>query len=394
MKVPSGCKLFGAQQALAGIRDGVILFHSVVGCNFGTMTYHVPSDQRDIRQTCTIINDSDIIFSGENSLRKAIANTLELFHPKVLFVVSGCVSEMIGDHIGAVVSEFGTETPIVYIEAAGFRGDAFAGYEAACQKLLPLMKTNLPMQERTVNILGCGADDYRLAADVKAIQELLNGEIRVQTVLSCCDWEQVCHASQASLNLVVEERALKLAQAMEKKFSIPYEQISYPYGITGMWELFGALSRHFHVDFQERACQLERQAVQSVERVYSYLQSLYGVPAAVIGSGGRAAGMKRFLEKELGMEIVCFAKREKRKDLEDFYDEVRNSEAALIFGSSFEQALAEEKGISLIRYDYPVFDELSLTDASYAGPKGIPAIIESILNTVMKNPALKGAFYQ
>ena len=41
MKAPFGCKLLGAQQALGGIRDGVIQFHSVVGCNFGSMAFHL-----------------------------------------------------------------------------------------------------------------------------------------------------------------------------------------------------------------------------------------------------------------------------------------------------------------------------------------------------------------
>lgn len=118
MRTPRGFKLFGAQQALGGIQNGVILFHSVIGCNFGSMSFHVPADMRDIRQTCTVINDSDIIFSGEDSLRKAIHNALDLFHPSVLFVVSGCVSEIIGDDIAAVVSEISGSTPVIYVEAA------------------------------------------------------------------------------------------------------------------------------------------------------------------------------------------------------------------------------------------------------------------------------------
>ncbi len=36
MKPASSCKLFGAFQALGGIQDGVVLLHSVVGCNFGS----------------------------------------------------------------------------------------------------------------------------------------------------------------------------------------------------------------------------------------------------------------------------------------------------------------------------------------------------------------------
>ena len=51
MRPASGCKLFGAYQALGGIQDGVVLLHSVVGCNFGSMSLHVAQDMRDIRQT-------------------------------------------------------------------------------------------------------------------------------------------------------------------------------------------------------------------------------------------------------------------------------------------------------------------------------------------------------
>ena len=55
MKTAYGCKLFGAHQALAGIKDAVILFHSVVGCNYGTMLFHLsPCNQTDVRQTSTI----------------------------------------------------------------------------------------------------------------------------------------------------------------------------------------------------------------------------------------------------------------------------------------------------------------------------------------------------
>ena len=72
MRPASGCKLFGAYQALGGIQDGVVLLHSVVGCNFGSMSLHVAQDMRDIRQTCTVISDSDVVFSGEASLERAV----------------------------------------------------------------------------------------------------------------------------------------------------------------------------------------------------------------------------------------------------------------------------------------------------------------------------------
>ena len=148
------------------------------------------------------------------------------------------------------------------------------------------------------------------------------------------------------------------------------------------------------MEYQTECQEIERSAAEGASKVYPYLQALYGMPAAVIGSGGRADGMRRFLEQELGMEVVCFCRREELRDLEDFFMLARQSEAALLFGSSFELELAEELGIPLIRYDYPVFDEISLTGNPFVGAVGILSLLESILNSVMQTPSLKGALYQ
>ena len=94
------------------------------------------------------------------------------------------------------------------------------------------------------------------------------------------------------------------------------------------------------------------------------------------------------------MEVVAMACREKLSDLELFYQQVRQSEAALLFGSSFEQDLAEELGIPLIRCDYPVFDQICITPSPYVGIDGTAYLLESIVNGIMGNRSPKGALYQ
>ena len=107
MKAGYGCKLFGAQQVFTGVQDGVTLLHSVVGCNFGSMGYHFTAcDMSDVRQTCTVISDSDIVFSGEASFRLALENIRELYNPKQIFALQGCVSDMIQDDLASEVRRF------------------------------------------------------------------------------------------------------------------------------------------------------------------------------------------------------------------------------------------------------------------------------------------------
>ena len=102
----------------------------------------------------------------------------------------------------------------------------------------------------------------------------------------------------------------------------------------------------------------------------------------------------KHLEQELGMEVVCFARREELSDQEDFYRELRGSESALLFGSSFEQDGADELEIPLIRMDYPVFDEVCLTPRPHLGGQGTLHLLEDIFRGIMNGRTLKGALYQ
>ena len=88
------------------------------------------------------------------------------------------------------------------------------------------------------------------------------------------------------------------------------------------------------------------------------------------------------------------ARREELSDQEDFYRELRGSEAALLFGSSFEQDGADELEIPLIRMDYPVFDEVCLTPRPHLGGQGTLHLLEDIFRGIMNGRTLKGALYQ
>ena len=92
--------------------------------------------------------------------------------------------------------------------------------------------------------------------------------------------------------------------------------------------------------------------------------------------------------------MVCFARREELCDQEDFYQQLRNSEAALLFGSSFEQDGADELEIPLIHIDYPVFDEICLTSRPHLGGPGTLHLLEDIFRGIIKCRTLKGALYQ
>ncbi len=424
MKAGYSCKLFGAHQALMGVKDAVVLLHSVVGCNFSTMGLHFTAcDMTDVRQTCTVISDSEVVFGGEASLKKALDNIAELYSPKYIFVITGCVSDIIQDDAKTVCKSFEESSGIrtLCIEAAGYRGSIDDGYEDA---LLALGKelmgdalindrssidhgserekndVNRPNEDTTgpnkipvINILGLGADDHRLRSDIKAIRDMLEPKVNVGCIFGSCIAEDIKRASDADLNLVIG-RGIKLADYMKEEFNIPYECIDYPYGLTGAKELWSVMDKYFEMDHSEEVLSFKKYTAEECKRSYSYIQSLYGMPAAVIGSRARAKGMARFLSSELGMEIEVLAIREDHRDMDEVYDLIRSSEAAMVFGSSFERDICLELGIPLFKYDFPVFDRVILSDRPLAGKKGTLCLIEDILNAITDSRSTERPLYR
>lgn len=396
MKTAFGCKLLGAHQALSGIKDAVVLLHSVVGCNFGSMAFHFSScHMTDVRQTCTVINDSDVVFSGEDSLKRALSNVVELYDPSVIFLVTGCVSDIIQDDIQSVARGFQERTGlhVIPIEAAGYRGDFSNGFDQALMTLIDEMTPQARSPFPTINVLGFGADDPRLYADLQGLESLLAGKVRLGTVFSSCTMEEIRQAPQAGLNLVFG-RGLPLAQEMERRFGIPYACLDYPCGLTGAKELWRCLEAFFDLDYSAETQKFSDRTAEGASPVFSYLQALYGMPAAVLAAGARARGMASFLSRELGMEVELAFQREDARNIEDVYDQIRRSEAAVLFGSSFEQEIADQMGIPLLRFDYPVFDRVCLTNRPYIGAEGTLCLIEDMLNEVMHARTRKGALYQ
>ena len=88
------------------------------------------------------------------------------------------------------------------------------------------------------------------------------------------------------------------------------------------------------------------------------------------------------------------AAREDTRELEGFYDRVRQGESAMLFASSFEQELGDELGVPVLRIDYPVFDRVVLSDRPYVGVKGTLCLVEDILNEIFHGRTLKGGLYQ
>ena len=263
------------------------------------------------------------------------------------------------------------------MNAAGFTGDLEDGYEEALLALLPLMnrQERAAKQRPRVNVLGFGVDDPYAEGDLQQLEKLLGEQVKINLAFPFFEVEDLERAVDADLNLVFG-RGRRLAEAMQNKFGIPWEEIAYPYGLEGMKELWNILERQFGCNYRKECEESERKLESRLLPLYPFLESFYHKNFAVYTDRSRANGIKRFLEEELGMRCVYDKRQGEKLDPE----EIKASDAALFFGSTQERDICQRYGIPLIRICYPSVDKLWLERDSRIGVEGTLQFIQEMIN--------------
>lgn len=187
MKLLSSCALFGAARALGGIRDAVVLQHSVAGCQWGTLSLRYTSETCAVRQASSVIYEPDVTFGGMEQLERMLAEAEKQFaEKKVFWVISGCVPNMIGDDVEAVLKKRSVGQALVHVKAPGYAGDADSGAEAAYLSILKLLPEGVEEKSsegiKSINLFGLMSDDPYLRNDLQSMKLLLGEKVR----LNCC----------------------------------------------------------------------------------------------------------------------------------------------------------------------------------------------------------------
>ncbi|MDR3194850.1 MAG: nitrogenase molybdenum-iron protein alpha chain, partial [Tannerella sp.] len=113
-----GCTYAGCKGVVLGpTRDIVNITHGPVGCGFYSWLTRrnqtLPDGDGDANfiPYCfsTDMQDSNIVFGGEEKLKQAIREAYELFHPKAIAVFSTCPVGLIGDDVHRVARQMAEE---------------------------------------------------------------------------------------------------------------------------------------------------------------------------------------------------------------------------------------------------------------------------------------------
>ncbi len=390
MKPLSSCALFGATRVIDGISDALCLQHSVVGCQWGSLAFRYAGRPYDVQQASTVIYENDVITGGEELLRRALQQAEQLFPScGAIFVVSGCVPNMIGDDVEGVLAGFRSRQ-LLHVKAPGYAGNIDSGVEAAYLALLPLLQT-AARRTVSINILGIMHDDPYAENDMQALQNILGSKVAINCNLQSCTLAQIQKMPQAALNICFGYGE-PLAKKIQERFGVPYISCAYPYGIGGMQAFLQKLEEALGVDLAQERTKLEEAGRQLAYRCADYLTNLFQMPAAVVADKAHLAGMQSFLEDELGMRVVLAADSAEYT-LDKLEAAVERLQPVLLCGSSFLKQLAATQRLPLLRFVYPLFDQICLAPNSFLGVQGAAYIIEQLVNACLQQDYKAAGLY-
>jgi len=417
------CSLGGAYGTALGVYGLVPLIHGGAGCGLGQLFGQLYAGGQNaggpVGGTSTPTSglvEEHVIFGGEDKLRKLIAASIELMQGDAFAVISGCVPALIGDDVEAVIREF-PDVPIININAPGFSGSSYEGYELFFESLIDQILTPLPKEKGVVNILGIVPYQHIFwKGELNAIQKLLeNIGLKANIIFTEFNgFEKLKELPAAEYNLVLSPwNGHRVAKKLEEKFDTPFINFpGVPIGPKQTSEFLRTVGEKLDVpkDIVNGVIgKEERKAYRFIEysgdalilvRPHSYF--------AVVADSNAVVSVTKFLANEIGylpdiVQVTDNPPKEYREAIiKEITDELetpvnpeilfetdshlareklRDRPFQFLFASSLEAPTAmSELGALHVTVGFPSYNRLALID-SYAGYDGGLRLLEDIIST-------------
>lgn len=375
----------------------------------------------------TNATEKEVIFGGAERLRELIAASLKVLDADLFVVLTGCISDLVGDDVGSVVSEFQQQgVPIVFAETGGFKGNNFIGHELVTQAIIDqyVGDYNGPQEKGTVNVWSLlPYHNTFWRGDLTEIKRILEGVgLKVNILFGyesegISEWKNI---PKAQFNLVLSPwLGLQTAQHLAEKYGQPFLHI--PVIPIGAQETSVFLRKVVEFSGLDTA-QAERFIAQEERSYYNYLESFadfyaeywWGLPAkfAVVGDSAYNLALTKFLVNQLGIipgkQIITENPPEEyreairqqyqtiAKDVStdvEFEDDsylihqiIRQTKFGhkppIIFGTTWERDLAKELKGAIVEVGFPASYEVVISRA-YIGYRGALTLLEKIYTTTV-----------
>ncbi len=432
------CALGGALETLTALPGVIPILHAAPGCA-GNITWaqnggsglQVGGHCGGLTVPSTNVQEKEVVFGGLDRLREEIQTTLEVMEGELYFVITGCVTEVIGDDVKAVVNEFQNQgVPIIHAETGGFKGNSYYGYDLVLQALFRnYVKKDGPKVRKRVNVWGVVPFmDVFWRGNLEGVRTLLEElGLEVNSFFTAADsLDDIREAAQAELNIILSDvYGVEAAGVFQEIHGTPYILSPLPIGPAATDQFLQQVSAALTLDTSVTDPLIAKEQ----QKYYHYLEPLIEAYndldlqryAIVIGDVNYAVAITKFLADDLGWlpELVVLtdplSEEQQQKLLASRFHlnsgikpkvvfETDTSEIirhfkqnwpefksqkyynafspAVVVGSSLDREFAQSIGAAHLSVSFPVANRVVI-ERGYTGYRGGLRLIEDLLSSIV-----------
>ena len=409
------CAFYGAAQTLLGVRDSCLLAHSPQGCQL-LVDRAFGWQQADYTQTkvlCTKLCEAEIVHGGEDLLIRTIREGTAYDVP-VVFVLSACGPEIVGDDITGVCRNVQPEVPfrLVPVPCPGFNGSQYWGVDVALDALIEnFAEWGQDKMPHSVCLIAPHANaNPTWHGDLAWVREVLErlGATVVAVMTHGTSFSELDRITSAQYSLVLSHDAgQKAADRLAAEYEIEQlcSELPLPIGLsnTAAWltELGEVLGTEKVA--QEMIHVGERRVVEQLRRRGVEIQFFSKAEAAIVADASVGIPLVRFLTEDLEMipRLVCLRANGSgaqallsaecqdlglsprivlQADVYQVKEALRQLEVDAVFGSDLEAHMTQELDIP---FGFQIVNPVArfrMTDRAYMGYTGLLNLVETVQN--------------
>ncbi|OGW75554.1 MAG: hypothetical protein A3J81_07175, partial [Nitrospirae bacterium RIFOXYB2_FULL_43_5] len=315
------------------------------------------------------------------------------------------VSGLIGEDIEAVCKKAETSLGIrvIPVNAPGFVGPKNLGNRIAGEVLLDYaIGTGEPpfTTDYDINLIG----EYNIAGDLWLVEPVLKkaGLRILSRITGDSTFEEITYAHRAKLNVVVCSRALiNTARTMERKYGIPYIEVSF-FGKTEMTRALRLITSKLELkinpprrtEFKNSVEEIIEGEEKRLEEGLTAYEQLKGKKAVLYTGGVKSWSFISAL-MDLGIEIVAIGTKKSSYEDEEKMKEILGENAPLIEDVTPKNLLRllKDRNADIlvaggrnqylaVKEGYPFVDVNQERHTAYAGYEGLINLAEQISNSI------------
>ena len=310
------CQQINSMAALMSLEDSVFIAHSPQGCvgctSLAVDQYRVGQAHRGVKNIknpriiVSNLDQNNVIFGGEDKLKKAVGDATLRYHPKLIFVFASCASGIIGDDIDAILRNLQEETQalLIPIHCEGFKSKICAsGFDAAFLSINQyiLKKEKLEKKKGLINLFAPVSISYSDQKEMERMLSLLGLKVNYIPFYSSLEKIKEIPAAEASTS-ICKVFADEFMKTLYEDYKIPYSHTVMPIGVrnTDIW--FRGVAEIVGKEKEAEEI-IQREHERILPLVESIKDRLKGKRVFICGGTGRSFAAAALID-DFGMVLV------------------------------------------------------------------------------------------